>query len=83
MITEETMKRLDAMLRRYSEMGWKKCRRLLKLIAEYVPQGKIEHVLDKSEPKNDPSKTVQCNMYGSDKTFDEWVREASVKETKW
>lgn len=51
MLTFTATRRLDKMLKRYHEMGWKKRRRMLKLIAEYVPQDKIEHVLDKSEGK--------------------------------
>lgn len=51
MITDEMRKKLDDALRRYHKLGWKKRRRLLVLIAEYVPQDRVEHVLDRNEVK--------------------------------
>ncbi len=76
-LTFDGLKKLDAVLRRYHEMGRKKQRRVLEMVSNYVPDCEVQHVFDRNIPKE-----VPCNMYGSDKTFDQWVKEASVKEPK-
>lgn len=48
MITEETMTKLDAMLKRYPIMGRRKRKRVLVLMAEYIPQYSVERVLNRN-----------------------------------
>ena len=48
-LTFDSLKKLDAILRRYHEMGRKKQRRVLEMVSNYVPDCKVQHVFDKSE----------------------------------
>ena len=51
MLTVDVTMRLDEMLKRYHEMGRKKRTRIMSMISEYVPQDRIERVLDRSMVK--------------------------------
>lgn len=48
MMSVETTMRLDEALKRYHELGRQKRTRFLKMISEYVPEDRVQQVLNKS-----------------------------------